>query len=162
MASRSRTSRPSESISSIYRKAADGTGEAERVFSYTPGAGMVLTDWSTDNKFMTFFTGVIVLVPIGAKPGGSERKEIDWLREDYDAGLGRFSPDNRYIAYLSNEADVDRGEVYVRPFDPSKPDAPLTGPACPGLEGRRDRHDHVAAGRQGTLLHDPQLGGHGG
>jgi Tol biopolymer transport system component len=118
-----------EGISSIYRKAADGTGEAEQVFSYTPGAGMVLTDWSSDNKFMTFFTGVIVLVPIGNNQKASERKEIDWLREDYDAGQGRFSPDNRYIAFLSNEADVERGEVYVRPFDPSKPDAPLTGPA---------------------------------
>jgi Tol biopolymer transport system component len=114
-----------DGISSIYRKAADGTGEAERVFSYTPGAGMVLTDWSPDNRFMTFFTGVIVLVPIGT----SQPKEIDWLREDYDAGQGRFSPDNRFIAFLSNEADVDRGEVYVRPFDPGKPDAPLTGPA---------------------------------
>jgi len=118
-----------ESVSSIYRKAADGTGQAEQVFSYTPGAGMVLTDWSPDNKFMTFHTGVIVLVPISGNQKASERKEIDWLREDYDAGLGRFSPDNRYIAFLSNEADPDRGEVYVRPFDPNKPDAPLTGQA---------------------------------
>jgi Tol biopolymer transport system component len=118
-----------ESISSIYRKAADGTGEAEQVFSYTPGAGMMLTDWSSDNKFMTFSTGVIVLVPIGGNQKASERKEIDWLREEYFAVQGRFSPDNRYIAFLSNEADVDRGEVYVRPFDPNKPDAPITGEA---------------------------------
>jgi Tol biopolymer transport system component len=118
-----------ESISSIYRKSADGTGEAEQVFSYTPGAGMVLTDWSSDNKFMTFHTGVIVLVPISGSQKASERKEIDWLREDYDAGLGRFSADTRYIAFISNEADVDKGEVYVRPFDPNTPDAPLTGPA---------------------------------
>jgi Tol biopolymer transport system component len=118
-----------EGISSIYRKAADGTGVAEQVFSYTPGAGMVLTDWSSDNKFMTFHTGVIVLVPVTGTQKASERKEIDWLREDYDAGLGRFSPDNRYIAFLSNEADVDRGEVYIRPFDPNKPDAPHAGPA---------------------------------
>jgi Tol biopolymer transport system component len=118
-----------EGISSIYRKAADGTGAAEQVFSYTPGAGMVLTDWSQDNRFMTFHTGVIVLVPLSGSQKVSERKEIDWLREDYDAGLGRFSPDNRYIAFLSNEADVDRGEVYVRPFDPNRPDAPHSGPA---------------------------------
>lgn len=117
-----------EGISSIYRKAADGTGEAVPVFSYTPGAGMVLTDWSADDKFMTFHTGVIVLVPLAGNQA-SDRKEIDWLREDYDAGQGRFSPDNRYIAFMSNEADVDRGEVYVRPFDPTRPDAPITGPA---------------------------------
>jgi len=117
-----------ESISSIYRKAADGSGEAVQVFNYTPGAGMVLTDWSADNKFMTFHTGVIVLVPLAGNQA-SDRKEIDWLREDYDAGQGRFSPDNRYIAFMSNEADVDRGEVYVRSFDPNRPDAPLTGQA---------------------------------
>ena len=52
---------------------------------------MVLTDWSPDGKFLTFFTGVIVVVPIGDnKKGWSGR--IDWLREDYDAGQGRFSP----------------------------------------------------------------------
>jgi Tol biopolymer transport system component len=89
---------------------------------------MVLTDWSSDGKFLTFFTGVIVLVPLEGNQKALERKEIDWLREDFDAGQGRFSPDNRYIAFLSNEADVDRGEVYVRPFDPGKPEAP-SGPA---------------------------------
>ena len=47
-----------EGLSGIYRKAADGTGEAELLFQYTPGAGMVLTDWSPDGKFLTFFTGV--------------------------------------------------------------------------------------------------------
>ena len=117
-----------DGLSGIYRKPADGTGEPELLFQYTPGAGMVLTDWSPDGKFLTFFTGVIVLVPLDGNQKALERKEIDWLREDFDAGQGRFSPDNRYIAFLSNEANVDRGEVYVRPFDPSKPEAPA-GPA---------------------------------
>ena len=92
------------------------------------GRGMVLTDWSPDNKFMTFHTGVIVLVPsppTRRPPTKGDRLAAGGLRR----GTGRFSPDNRYIAFLSNEADVDRGEVYVRPFDPGKPDAPLTGPA---------------------------------
>jgi Tol biopolymer transport system component len=117
-----------DGLAAIYRKPADGTGEPEMLFQYTPGAGMVLTDWSTDGKFLTFFTGVIVLVPLEGNQKALERKEIDWLREDYDAGQGRFSPDNRFIAFLSNEADVDRGEVYVRPFDRNKPEAPA-GPA---------------------------------
>jgi Tol biopolymer transport system component len=119
-----------DGLSGIYRKNADGTGEAELLFQYTPGAGMVLTDWSNDNKFMAFYTGVLVLVPIGTtNQKAADRKEIDWLREDYDAAQARFSPDNRFIAFLSNEANVDRGEVYVRAFDASKPDAPHTGPA---------------------------------
>jgi Tol biopolymer transport system component len=118
-----------EGLAGIYRKAADGTGDAELLFQYTPGAGMVLTDWSSDSKFLTFYTGVLVLVQLDESKKALERKEIDWLREDYDVAQGRFSPDNRYIAFLSNEADVDKGEVYVRPFDASKPDAPAAGPA---------------------------------
>ena len=98
---------------------------------------MVLTDWSPDGKFMTFFTGVLVLVPVGDAKRPQDRKEIDWLREDYDVGQGRFSPDNRFLAYLSNEDNVERGEVYVRPFDPNKPDAPPPGAAGAGVEGRR-------------------------
>jgi hypothetical protein len=150
-----------EGLAGIYRKAADGTGEAELLFQYTPGAGMVLTDWSPDGKFVTFYTGVIVLVPVGTPGDAKSRKEIDWLREDYEAGQGRFSPDNRYIAFLSNEDNVDRGEVYVRPFDPSKPDAPLTGKGVRIFEGRRGRHDHVAPGRQRAVLHEPRLGSDG-
>ena len=116
-----------EGLAGIYRKAADGTGAEELLFQYTPGAGMVLTDWSPDGKFITFYTGVIVLVPVGTPGDAKSRKEIDWLREDYEAGQGRFSPDGHFMAYLSNEEKFDRGEVYVRPFDPDKPDAPLVG-----------------------------------
>jgi hypothetical protein len=102
-----------ESLSSIYRKSADGTGEAEQVFSYTPGAGMVLTDWSSDNRFMTFYTGVIVLVPIGNNQKPSSAKRSTGCARTTTPASGRFSPDNRYIAFMSNEADVDKGEVYV-------------------------------------------------
>ena len=57
-----------------------------------------------------------------------ERKALEWLREDYDAFDGRFSPDGRLLAYLSNEAEVATTQIYVRPFDSNKPDAPA-GPA---------------------------------
>jgi Tol biopolymer transport system component len=116
-----------EGYAGIYRKTSDGTGDEELLFRYTPGAGMVLTDWSPDGKFLTFFTGVLVLVPLRPEVKALDRKEIDWLREDYDVVQGRFSPDNRFLAYLSNEADPDKMQVYVRPFDASKPDAPPPG-----------------------------------
>jgi len=116
-----------QSYAGIYRKAWDGAGEEELLFRYTPGAGMVLTDWSPDGKFVTFFTGVLLLVPVANNQPALERKAIDWLREDYDVIQGRFSPDGKYMAYLSNEKNVEKMEVYVRPFDGSKPDAPPSG-----------------------------------
>ena len=123
------------SYAGIYRKAADGTGEEELLFRYTPGAGMVLTDWSPDSKFMTFYTGVLVLVPISTAEDPLARKEIDWLREDYDVVQGRFSPDGRFLAYMSNEADPERMEVYFRAFDPDKPETPPPGSALQVSQG---------------------------
>jgi Tol biopolymer transport system component len=117
-----------ESYSSIYRKSSDGTGQAEQVFRYTPGAFVGLTDWSPDGKFLTFFTGVLLLVPLGGNDTGLDRKEIEWLREDYDAFVGRFSPDGRFLAYLSNEIDVLKAQIYIRPFSSNKPETPA-GPA---------------------------------
>ena len=116
-----------DSYASIYRKAWDGSGQEEQLFRYTPGAGMILTDVSADGKFATFYTGVMVLVPLRSEEKPLDRKPIDWLREDYDVLGGRFSPDQKLVAYLSNETNVNSAEVYVRPFDASKPDAPPPG-----------------------------------
>ena len=113
-----------DSYSSVYRKSADGTGEAELLFRYTPGAGVGLTDWSPDSRFITFSTGVLLMVPVQSSEKPLDRKALEWLREDYDAFDGRFSPDGRLLAYLSNEVDVATPQVYVRPFDTNKPAAP--------------------------------------
>jgi Tol biopolymer transport system component len=117
-----------DSYSSVYRKAADGTGNAELLFRYTPGAFMGLSDWSPDSKFLTFTTGVLLIVPVQTQEKALDRKALEWLRDDYDAVNGRFSPDGRFLAYTSNEADVRTMQLYVRPFDSNKPGAPA-GPA---------------------------------
>lgn len=118
------------SYSAIYRKASDGTGNEELLFRYTPGAGVPLSDWSADGKFLTFFTGVLLVVPLQpALANPLDRKEIEWLKEEYEAILGRFSPDSRLLAYMANEDKVDVMQVYVRPFDASRPDKPGPGPA---------------------------------
>jgi Tol biopolymer transport system component len=118
-----------ENYAGIYRKAWDGSGNEELLFRYTPGAGMVLTDWSVDGKFMTFYTGVLLVVPLRPDEKALDRKAIEWIREDYDVAQGRFSPDMRYLAFLSNQADGETMQVWVRPFDASKPEAPGPGPA---------------------------------
>jgi Tol biopolymer transport system component len=112
----------------VYRRASDGTGTEELLFRYTEGAGIGLTDWSADGKFLTFSTGALLVIPLRADQPALQRKALDWLREDYDAIQGRFSPDGRFLAYMSNEVDVERMQIYVRPFDASKPESPA-GPA---------------------------------
>jgi len=119
------------SFSSIYRKAWDGTGNEEQLFQYTPGAFMTLTDWSADGKFLAFHSGgpgiVSLVVPLSADQKALEREAIEWLREEYSVVQPRFSPDSRFMAYLSDEIVTRIYEVYVRPFDASKPEAGAGG-----------------------------------
>ena len=92
--------------------------------------GIALTDWSADGKFFTFFTLALLVVPLEPPVADPlNRKEIEWLKEEYDIVLGRFSPDSRFLAYMSNETKFDVMQVYVRPFDASKPEKPGPGPA---------------------------------
>ena len=103
--------------SGIYRKASDGSGNEELLFRFTPGAGMQLTDVSPDGKLVMFSSGgQVLVVPLtGSDP--LARKALEFSREEFDTVQGRFSPDGRFMAYGSNEADPMAIDVYVRPFD---------------------------------------------
>jgi len=103
----------------IYRRPSDGSGAEELVFRYTPGAGVGATDISPDGRFMVCDSGgVILVVPLTGNDPAS-RKEIEYLREEFTDGIGRLSPDGTFMAFRSDEAKPERGEVYVRTFDPS-------------------------------------------
>ena len=117
-----------EEYSGIYRKAWDGTGEEELLFRYTPGAGIGFSDWSSDGKFLTFSTGVLLMVQLRENEKALDRKAIEWMREEYDVFGGRFSPDMHFLAYASDEINSQSTDVYIRAFDASKPEAPGPGP----------------------------------
>jgi Tol biopolymer transport system component len=109
-------------FTSIYRKAADGSGSAEQLFQFTPGAGLQLTDVSPDGKYVTFSSGGAVFVVALSGTDPLARKAIEYLRDEYNAFLGRFSPDSRFMAMLSDESE--RNQVWVRPFDTASGTAP--------------------------------------
>jgi Tol biopolymer transport system component len=98
----------------IYRKNADGTGEAEFIYRYEPGAPVNLRDISADGKHLLFNSGgVILVVPMAGD--AKSRKAIELSREEFLVNGGVLSPDARLIAYTSNE--TESFELYVRPFD---------------------------------------------
>jgi Tol biopolymer transport system component len=103
----------------IYRRPADGPGTEELVFRYTPGAGVLPTDISPDGKFLVCDSGGVILVVPLAGTDPASRKEIEYLREEFTDGIGRLSPDGKFMAFRSDEKQPERGEVYVRPFDAS-------------------------------------------
>lgn len=101
----------------IYRKPADGTGEEELLFRYTPGAGIQLTDISPDGKYLLAGSGGVLLVVLLTAADTQECKAIEFSRGEYNETTGRFSPDGKFVAFRSDEASPVKGEVYVRPFD---------------------------------------------
>ena len=121
----------------IYRKSSNGTGSEELLFQYTPGAFVSLSDWSENSKFLTFATGVMLMVPLDQGGAiGESRKAIEWLRDEYNEFDGHFSPDSRWFAYASDELGVNQAGLYVRRFDETKPATPGPGPAVEVTGGK--------------------------
>jgi serine/threonine-protein kinase len=98
----------------INRKAADGTGEVEKLASW-PNLPGPLT-WSQDAK--TLLSWDLNRSPMQSDismlslEGGHAR--VPLLHEKYYEDHPQISPDGQWLAYASNESG--RSEVYVRPF----------------------------------------------
>ena len=98
----------------IYVKAASGVGD-EQVLLEEPGLRHYPTSWSRDGRFLLYHTE-------NATNTGydlwvlslSDRKPYLMLGEAFNEWAGVFSPDMRWVAYVSLE--TGNSEVYVRPF----------------------------------------------
>ena len=100
----------------IFLRQADGSGE-EKILLATPRPESV-SDWSRDGKYLLYHT---IDPETGADLWYLERNEdgSGWephpfLQTPVHQLMPRFSPDGRYVAYLSNESG--QMEVYVQPF----------------------------------------------
>jgi protease II len=67
------------------------------------------------------------VVPLSGDQKPLERNAIEWLRDEYSVAQPRFSPDSRFMAYVSDEIEAETFEVYVRPFDAGKSDVSAGG-----------------------------------
>ena len=114
----------------IYRKASNGSGDDELVYKY-PASG-ALTDWSRDGRFIIFHSSGgdtrmdIYALPMDPK-SSEERKPIPIVHTPANELGGYLSPDDRWIAYLSDESG--KQELYVQAFSAgAKPGAtPISG-----------------------------------
>jgi Tol biopolymer transport system component len=73
--------------------------------------------WSPDGRFLLYASvGGGTKDDLWVLPLETDRKPVPFLRTEFDEPDGRFSPDGRRVAYVSDESG--RYEVYVRPFSP--------------------------------------------
>ena len=100
---------------SLYRKRSDGTGGEEFLYKHTPGAFLGPNDISPDGKWLLCDGfGYVIAIPLTGDTKSA--KEVETLRDEFFTNVARISPDGKFLAYRSDEAEPERFEVYVRPF----------------------------------------------
>jgi Tol biopolymer transport system component len=98
----------------IYRRASNLTGPDEPVLKLDAQTAMFPSDWSADGKYLTYY----LETPRGKLDewvlpvGGGEPMEL--LHEPYAESQGQFSPDGKWLAYVSDESGSP--QVYVQSF----------------------------------------------
>ena len=101
----------------LYQRAASGAGEEELLARSSDDK--VATDWSEDGRFIVYESGSggggpLVNPDLWLLPLSGDRSPTPLLRTGFSERGGKLSPDQRWLAYSSD--DTGRPEVYVQPF----------------------------------------------
>lgn len=108
----------------LFQKDWSNAGEEKVLYTKTREP-KIPTSWSSDGRFLLYYTPQVpgtrqdlwVLAVTGDAP--ETRKPVRLLGTQANERDGIFSPDVRWIAYLSDESG--RSELFVRPFVASGP-----------------------------------------
>jgi len=107
-----------EGNDAIYRKAANGIGQAEVV--YKPPYRVSPSDWSRDGRWIAFTAWVrgSGSTDVMAIPADGKGDSVVVADTEFPESNAKFSPDGRWVAYQSRE--TGRWEVYVQGFPESR------------------------------------------
>ena len=101
----------------LYLRASNGGGGVQLLLK--SGQSKTPQDWSHDGSFLLYTTqdsktlADLWVLPV-TKDGKVAGPPVVFARTEANEWQGMFSPDGRWIAYVSNESGVD--EVYVKAF----------------------------------------------
>jgi Tol biopolymer transport system component len=100
-----------EGVFNLYWKPVSGVENEEILLK--SGQGKVPTSWSHDGRYLLYHTtsdpkrkNDLWVLPLEG-----DRKPAPLVATEFDESDGRFSPDDHFVAYVSNESD--RPEIYV-------------------------------------------------
>jgi eukaryotic-like serine/threonine-protein kinase len=97
----------------LYVKASNGATNEELL--YKSAEPKTPNDWSNDGRFLLYtVTDPRTRNDIWYLPMTGERKPKPFVQTPAEEGIAQFSPDGRFVAYLSNESGTN--EIYVRSF----------------------------------------------
>jgi eukaryotic-like serine/threonine-protein kinase len=102
----------------LYQKASSGAGSDELLLRGQTDQNMLAEDWSLDGRFIIYGVGRYGTgTDLWILPLEGDRKPYPYLQTQFNESHARFSPDVKWVAYVSDESG--RAEVYVQSFPPS-------------------------------------------
>jgi len=99
-------------VYALVRKEIGGSGEGETIFEST--TEMAPSSVSPDGEYLTFHKGGESSWDIWILPLSGDSEAYPFIKTDFDEAFGMFSPDGRWLAYMSSESG--KPEVYVTSF----------------------------------------------
>ena len=120
----------------ILRKLSDGSGAEETIYPHE-GGPIVLTDWSLDGRYLSFYTTDLSGSTLFLLPIDGDRRPIETAKSDKEMVAARLSPDSRLLAYRSNE--TGKMEIFVRSVPP------------PGTQAKVDKWQITTEGGYGMV-----------
>ncbi len=104
----------------LYQRRIDGNSPAEPLLTPDPSVRRFLSDWSQDARLALFYERPVSdprghdLWYLERRDGGGEYQAVPFLQTPFSEITAAFSPDEKWVAYASNESG--RYEVYIRSF----------------------------------------------
>ena len=96
--------------SGLYQELSNGTGEGELLVK-----GMGPCDWSSDGRYIVYESGSSkTKEDLWVLPLFSDRKPFPFVQTEFAEYEAKFSPNGRWIAYISHESG--NSEIYVQSF----------------------------------------------
>ena len=102
----------------LRQKLASGEGDEKELLRTNSARALFANSWSPDGRFLLYATYVatasntanldLLVLP------GDDSKPVAFVRTGFNEEQGRFSPNGRWVAYVSNQSGLS--EVYVREF----------------------------------------------
>lgn len=101
-----------------FLKAADGSGNSELLYKNPGCPACLIYDWSEEGNLISFATmnegqASILLVPLD-----SDRKPFLFRKVAFNDFYGMFSPDHRWLAYVSDESGEN--QIYIESIPAGK------------------------------------------
>jgi eukaryotic-like serine/threonine-protein kinase len=108
------TRNPGE-VLDIYQRPSNASAPDELLLELKAQPIMFPSDWSRDGRFLTYYrTDSKTQLDEWVLPLFGDRKPFLFLRSEFNESMGQFSPDGKWMAYVSDESG--NTQVYVQSF----------------------------------------------